>query len=629
MINPFQELKKSIQKHRAIAYMVASIPLIAMIQIAAYWLRFEGDIDDSTALQIQRTLIWVILIKVAIFSRFRIYQGWNRYLTFYDLITLSQATVASSLALVLAAFLFIPDMVIPRSVFLLDSFGTVAVFGGLRSAARFMQEFRPSLGTSNTGIRAFIIGANDSGEGLLRAIRRNHKIRYDVVGFLSGQSGSLPSRISGIPVLGDVDQLDRLASRHAIQEILITAGEFSGKDVRKIVEKGRSVGVEVNVLPSFEQLLQGHVDLRPRTVSIQDLLRREPVQLDMRGLHQWLDNKVLWVTGAAGSIGSEICRQLLQFEPRKVILIDRSENGLFFLEHELRKLAPDVDLQFCIADAGDQARMEQLCLRERPDIIFHAAAYKHVPLMEANPCEAIKNIVLATRNLADLADRFQVGSFVMISTDKAVNPTSVMGACKRVAEIYVQSLAAKSQCNFVTVRFGNVLDSAGSVVPIFREQIARGGPVTVTHPDMKRYFMTIPEASQLVIQAGAMGQGGEIFVLDMGEPVRIVDLAHEMINLSGLEIDRDIEVRYSGIRPGEKLFEELHINGENHLPTVHPKIMIAESTPTQYAEISKSIIQMSRTAQQGDPGVVIQLVETVPQYSPNQTSLRSKLSHAA
>ncbi|MDG2380261.1 MAG: nucleoside-diphosphate sugar epimerase/dehydratase [Pirellulaceae bacterium] len=628
MISLFQRLKKSIQKHHAIAYMIASIPLIAIIQIASYWLRFEGNIDDFTASHIQRTLIWVILIKVAIFSRFGIYQGWNRFLTFHDLITLSQATIASSLVLVLTAFLFIPDVVIPRSVFLLDSFGTVAVFGCLRSTARFMEEYRPSLRSDNSGIRAFIIGANDSGEALLRAIRRNHNIRYDIVGFLAGQSHALPSRISGIPVLGNVDQLDRLAARHAVREILITAGEFSGKDVRKIVEKGRSVGVEVKVLPSFEQLLHGHVDLRPRTVSIQDLLRRDPVQLDIRGLHQWLDNKVLWVTGAAGSIGSEICRQLLQFEPRKLILIDRSENGLFFLEHELRKLAPDIDLQFCIADAGDQARMEQLCLRERPDIIFHAAAYKHVPLMEANPCEAIKNIVLATRNLADLADRFKVGSFVMISTDKAVNPTSVMGACKRVAEIYVQSLATSSQCNFVTVRFGNVLDSAGSVVPIFREQIAQGGPVTVTHPQMKRYFMTIPEASQLVIQAGAMGQGGEIFVLDMGEPVRIVDLAHEMINLSGLEIDRDIEIQFSGIRPGEKLFEELHISGENHLPTVHPKIMIAESTPTQYAEISNSILQMSQTAHRGNTGVVAQLSEAVPQYRQNETSA-PKLARAA
>ena len=428
---------------------------------------------------------------------------------------------------------------------------------------------------------------------------------------------------------GMLTRLDHLARKHRVQEVLITADDFTGKQVKTIVQLGRSVGVQVKVLPSFEQLLGGRVDLRPRTVSIQDLLRRDPVKLDMRGLHQWIDNKVLLVTGAAGSIGSEICRQLLQFEPRRIVLLDRNENGLFFLERELRQTAPNVELQFKIADASDYHGMKRIFSTQQPDIVFHAAAYKHVPLMEANVCEAVKNIVLATRQLADLANDFDVGSFVMISTDKAVNPTSVMGACKRVAETYVQALTETSNCQYVTVRFGNVLDSAGSVVPIFREQIAQGGPVTVTHPDMQRYFMMIPEASQLVIQAGAMGQGGEVFVLDMGDPVRIYDLACEMISLSGLEVGRDIEIQFSGVRPGEKLFEELHIHGESHVPTVHPKIMVASSTRVSHESIDNSVDRLGRLAHQGSGSVVNELQRIVPQYRPRLSGSGPPMERAA
>jgi len=344
------------------------------------------------------------------------------------------------------------------------------------------------------------------------------------------------------------------------------------------------------------------------------LLRRDPVKLDMQNLHRWLDRRVLLVTGAAGSIGSEICRQLLQFAPRKLVLVDRSENGQFFLEQELLELAKHTEIVVCIGDTCDAARMRGVFDEHRPDIVFHAAAYKHVPMMERNCGEAIKNIPLATRTLADLSDEFHVRSFVMISTDKAVNPTSIMGASKRVAELYVQALARHSACRFVTVRFGNVLDSAGSVVPIFREQIARGGPVTVTHPDMKRYFMMIPEASQLVIQAGAMGKGGEIFVLDMGEPVRILDLAQDMIRLSGLRVDEDIEIQVSGIRPGEKLFEELHIHGEEHVPTSHPKIMVATCNEISLGDMEVALDRLSLISNGESQQIREQLSQLVPQY---------------
>ncbi len=374
----------------------------------------------------------------------------------------------------------------------------------------------------------------------------------------------------------------------------------------------------VKVLPSYEQILEGNIDLRPRTVSIADLLRRDPVELDIKNLQQWLDDQVLLVTGAAGSIGSEICRQLLQFSPRKLVVVDRSENGQFFLEKDLRRLSKQHEIDVCIGDIADGKRMHRIFQQHRPNIVFHAAAYKHVPLMEMNCGEAIKNIPLATKILADLAHAFDVASFVMISTDKAVNPTSVMGACKRVAEIYVQSLASESKCRFVTVRFGNVLDSAGSVVPIFRKQIATGGPVTVTHPDMKRYFMMIPEASQLVIQAGAMGHGGEIFVLNMGEPVRIVDLARDMIRLSGLRVGEDIEIQFSGVRPGEKLFEELHITGETHVPTTHPKIVVAACEPWALSNITTCLNQLQVAAVGSDDEIVAELRRIVPEFQPTR-----------
>jgi FlaA1/EpsC-like NDP-sugar epimerase len=371
----------------------------------------------------------------------------------------------------------------------------------------------------------------------------------------------------------------------------------------------------VKVLPSYEQLLQGTVDMKPREVSIEDLLRRDPVQLNMQELQRWIDGHVLLVTGSAGSIGSEICRQLLQFSPRRLVLVDRSENGQFFVERELRRLASATQIDVCMADINDAQRMSQLFEDYRPGIVFHAAAYKHVPLMETNPGEAVKNITLASRQLADLADRHGVSSFVMISTDKAVNPTSVMGVCKRVAELYVQALAETSECRFVTVRFGNVLDSAGSVVPIFRKQIAEGGPVTVTHPDMRRYFMTIPEASQLVIQAGAMGRGGEIFVLDMGEPVRILDLAADMIRLSGLEVGKDINLEFIGQRDGEKLFEELHCDGERHLATTHPKIMVADSKKVELMSLARSLAHLRDLTRSRNSAIRSALRAIVPQYA--------------
>jgi FlaA1/EpsC-like NDP-sugar epimerase len=604
---------------------LSTLPILIVVHATAYWLRFESEFWQQEPSRFLATLSVVVTIKTAVYLKYRVYHGCTRYVSFQDLMVLTKATTLAAGLIAIVDYLFLPGLTVPRSVFLFDWAITIIAVGGLRSFARMIAE-RDTLLSLHGGVPVFIVGANDSGETLLRAIRRDSSLGYRVVGFIAEKEESLQGYIAGVPVLGMLENTCELALNYNVNEVLITAGELPGQQVRTLVNDGKQSGVTVKVLPSYEQILHGKVDLRPRTVSIEDLLRREPVQLHVRELHHWLDDRVLLVTGSAGSIGSEICRQLLQFSPEKLVLVDQSETGQFFLERELRSLAPELDIQVCIGDVCDSARMQRLFLRHKPEIVFHAAAYKHVPLMESNPEEAIKNITLASRLLADLSNQCNVQSFVMISTDKAVNPTSVMGTCKRVAELYVQALAAVSDCRFVTVRFGNVLDSAGSVVPVFREQIGRGGPVTVTHPDMLRYFMTIPEASQLVIQAGAMGQGGEIFVLDMGEPVRIVNLAEDLIRLSGLRVGDDIEIVFNGTRPGEKLFEELHADGEAHKSTSHPKIMVAASAPSELREIRSRVDEINALVGSDISEIIASLKVIVPEFGsskPATVRLRS------
>ena len=626
-MSPFHRSSLRIPKAnpRQLLIVGAWLPLFAAIHYTSYWLRFEGQLGESELNQLTTTIGWVILAKLLIFGWFGVYQGWGRYVTFHDLIVLIQAATIGSFLTALGDYMFFPEVAVPRSVFLMDWGATIFVIGGLRSAVRLFEE--RAVGPFLVGGQkpVFIVGANDSGEALLRAIRRNFKLCYRVVGFIGDQQAERGAYIGGVPVIGVLEETCQLAEKHGVSEVLMTAGELPGQEVRRLVERGREHQVVVRVLPSYEQLIREQVDLRPRAVSIEDLLRREPVSLDNAGLSQWIDGRVLLVTGSAGSIGSEICRQLLQFSPRKLVLVDQSENGQFFLENEIRRLAPSVQTVVCIADVVDGLRMSEIFAEHKPDIVFHAAAYKHVPLMESNPGEGIKNITLASRMVADLSHQFDVKSFVMVSTDKAVNPTSVMGTCKRAAELYVQALASKSNCRFVTVRFGNVLDSAGSVVPIFREQIARGGPVTVTHPEMKRFFMTIPEASQLVIQAGAMGKGGEIFVLDMGEPVRIVSLAEDMIRLSGLSLGEDIEIEFTGTRPGEKLFEELRVDGEQNVGTSHSKIMVASSVAVELSEIRRYVDALARLRHASKSEIVAMLRTVVPQYDagdPEEATVR-------
>ncbi|MCH2118821.1 MAG: polysaccharide biosynthesis protein [Pirellulales bacterium] len=579
---------------RVAATLLLFIPLFTATYIVSYLLRFAGDPTSVYLSRLLATLPWVLAVKLSTIAWFKLHQSWCRYVTFHDMLVVVQALSCASIAIIVVDTFLLSGLTIPRSIVLLDWGCTLVAVGAVWGLPRLLRDGGWQIFAQPVGTRALIVGANDSGEGLLRAIRRTARLGYQPVGFVDDRPELQGCRISGIPVVGRAIEVAELARKYRAQEVLITAGELTGKEVRKLVDTASQESFRVKVLPSVEQLLREDVAIQPRPVSIEDLLQRPSIDLDLAGIRQWISGKTVLVTGSAGSIGSEISRQLLKLSPEKMVLVDRSETGQFFMEREMLRLRQNTQIETCLADITDRARVDAVFREHHVDIVFHAAAYKHVPLMEEHPGEAVKNITLATRHLVDLANEHDVTAFVMISTDKAVNPTSIMGSCKQLAEQYVQARAATSNCRLVTVRFGNVLDSAGSVIPIFREQIARGGPVTVTHPDMIRYFMLIPEAAQLVIQAGAMGQGGEIFVLDMGEPVKICDLAHDMIRLSGLRVGHDIEVEFTGLRPGEKLYEELYGEGEQHRQTAHAKILVAQGKQPDLFQVNQDLRQLEK-----------------------------------
>lgn len=585
--------------------------------LTAYLLRFPGPQFQSHAFAIfAGSLPCVLAAKLAAIVWFRIHQGWSRYASFHDLAIIAQSTTAATVAITVCDALLLTQHTIPRSVLLLDWGATLVALTGIRAVLRIFRDGVRHPFARRQGTPVLIVGANDAGEGLLRAIKQNPNIDYRPVGFVDDRPRRQGRRIAGVPVLGGLKAIPEFAAQYGVGEVLIHSGDLPGRRVRELVDQAANGGFRVKVLPSYEQLLGERIAVQPRPVNIADLLRRPSVRIEDANTRRWLAGRKVLVTGSAGSIGSELCRQLLELGPESLVVLDRSETGQFYLQRELQGVRADTNIEVVLGDLTDQQRLRAVFQQHQPDIVFHAAAYKHVPLMETHVGEAVKNIVVATRNLADLADEFQVEGFVMISTDKAVNPSSVMGSCKRLAEQYVQAKADASECRFVTVRFGNVLDSAGSVVPIFREQIARGGPVTVTHENMVRYFMLIPEAAQLVIQAGTMGSGGEIFVLDMGEPVRVMDLARDMIQLSGLRVGDDVEIKVTGLRPGEKLFEELYGDEENHQKTEHPKIMVAAGQPRPLLELIYDVGRLTEVANGPNQQCAALLREIIPPYEP-------------
>lgn len=567
----------------------AHILLWSLAYAGAFLLRFDFNIPDTYFTWTFASLLGLLIaIRLVSYAWFGLFHGMWKYTGQRDLIDLGKATTVST-ALWALAILFLGVRSFPRSVVIAEFMLTFAMVGGVRFANRTLAQATRSMHGAPAR-RMLIVGAGDAGESLLREMLRSMKDRVQPVGFIDDNPHKQRMLIHGVPVLGTIDDAQRILEQQSIVEVVIATPSATGQQMRRILDAVRRHGVTVRTVPSMEHLIDGRVTINQlREVDIEDLLGRDPVQLDNRQVGDMLRNEVVLVTGAGGSIGSELCRQVGRFQPRQLILVEQAENALYHIHRELRGRFPDADIVPVIADITDRRRLDVVFEAHKPGLVLHAAAHKHVPMMEWNPTEAVKNNVGGTRNVADLAHEHRCRRFVMISTDKAVNPTSVMGCTKRVAELYVQAQAQRSQTKFATVRFGNVLGSNGSVIPLFRSQIAKGGPVTVTHPDMQRYFMTIPEASQLVLQAGAIAKSGEVYVLDMGEPVRITTLAEDLIRLSGLEPGVDIEIVYTGTRPGEKLFEELSWDEEDAEKTTHEKIFVGRGDPRAIDAISGQV----------------------------------------
>jgi FlaA1/EpsC-like NDP-sugar epimerase len=599
---------------RALAVLLLHAVAFMLVYWFAFAVRTDFAISDDEWVTLLITMPGIVILKLIIFYYYgHCHRSWYS-VSFSDLVLLFHSATLS--VLIIAAFdrFFINSFHPPRGVLLLDWAMTILLLGGLRAVGRMSRE-ELSARFWHAGYRkALIVGANQSGETLARHLLSDRRLKYQPVGYLDHDKTRIGSTVGGIPVWGEPTEALSIAGRLGVEDVLVISGVLTGSQLRSLMESCAIQSITLKVIPAYDDLLASNYSPQIRDIDINDLLRREPVELNSDAISNLIAGRIVLVTGAGGSIGSEICRQVLKFRPKILLLIEQAENSLFLVEQEFRALRTESRIVPCIADITDRARMEQVFAAHRPSIVFHAAAHKHVPMMEFNPGEAIKNNVLGTRQLAELADAHGVQEFVMISTDKAVNPTSIMGVSKQLAERFVHAFSEVASTKFVVVRFGNVLASNGSVVPIFQDQIRRGGPITVTHPEIERFFMTIPEASQLVLQAAAMGKGGEIFVLDMGESVRIVDLARDLVRLSGLKPD-DIDIVFTGLRPGEKLYEELYFDDEEMQSTPHPKLFVAYHRPYTLAAVQQAIAEVSLLIH-GPPELLrLKIKELVAEYS--------------
>ena len=612
---------KELQPHLTRGLQFAlDVAMLVCAFVFAYLLRFEFVLPEREVHNALQQLPYVVLVQLGALALAGVYSFIWRYVGLGEVKAFVYAAVWSALVLAVLR-LSLPIQYgawrVPLSVTLM---GTVLAFGGvlgLRVVRRYFYErSQRRLRAAQAGPAekqpTLLIGAGRAGVLAAREIEGRGDMSLEVKGFVDDDPEKRGAVIHGFRVLGSTEDLPRLVKELGISQVVITIAQISRQEILRLIGLCRKIQVGVRIIPGLYDVIQGKVQVtRIRNVQIEDLLGREPIYLDEAQLGQFLAGKRVMVTGAGGSIGSELARQVARFQPAKLLLVERAEFALFEIDGELRRTRSEIEVVPLVADVCDEARIRSLFGEHRPQIIFHAAAHKHVPMMEANPGEAIKNNVLGTRLLGEIAGEHAVEAFVMISTDKAVRPTSIMGATKRVAELAIQDLSGRYPTRFEAVRFGNVIGSAGSVVPIFREQIRRGGPVTVTHPEMRRYFMTIPEAAQLVLQAGAMGEGGEIFILDMGEPMRILDLAEEMITLTGLRPYVDMDIVFTGLRPGEKLFEELELSGEQIAKTRHPKIFIGRLNAYPPEEVERALRFLEELARDGDGTAVRKFLNTL------------------
>lgn len=596
----------------------AYICMYAVCYLMAYLLRFDFQLPESVFTdRYLASLPAVLALKVAVCLGTREWHRRFRYTSFNDMIYVAVGAGAAAVALFFLNTFGLTGGTIPRTVIAIDFGLAILATGLLRSLVRLTLEAIARTGHAKT--RTLIYGTDESGISILRATQSGSS-DYKIVGFVAENANEHRSMIGGIPVLAANRRLDVISRRFRATHVLLP-GTMPGSQVRELLETCRDCELTAHVIPAVDEIVDGRFRLTAREVTISDLLRREPTQLDMDGIRGYIAGRRVLVSGGGGSIGSELCRQILDLGPSELVIVDQSEFGVFAIEQELEKRTTgNTQVVYAVRDISDSESMTSLMSESRPEIVFHAAAYKHVPLMESNPQEAIRNNIFGTKTMVDLANKFSVDRFVLISTDKAVRPTNIMGCTKLVAEKYLQSVSARSNTQYITVRFGNVLNSVGSVVPTFRQQIESGGPVTVTDPKMERFFMTIPEAVQLVMQAGAVGSTGDILILDMGEPVRILDLAKDMIKLSGLRCPEDIDIMFTGIRPGEKMYEELFYGSEEGSKKVHDKIFCAPRQAVEMAQMQQ-VLGRLRDAVDGDKlHAIRELKSIVDDYVAGETA---------
>ena len=620
----FQRFGYRLLRFRRWTVRLVQLAIFLFSGVSAFLLRFDFAIPKTFHQRLLAGLcIWAI-VKIIVFQSFRLDRGWWRYVSVPDLLRVAYANVAGSVLAGICIRLFAPRG-FPRSIYFVDLMICFLATAGIRLAARMVFEFSGTVSGSGKK-RALIYGAGDAGVSLLREIRRNPALAYEVVGFVDDNSVKTGAVIYRAKVFGTGEALLSIVKTNGIDMVLLALPSATGQEMTAVFKRCQEAGVEYKTVPSFTEILEsGSLATSIRNVDVEDLLGRNPIHLDESGIREKIGNKVVAVTGAAGSIGSELCRQIARFQPAAIVAYDSAETALFYIDREMKESFPELQFHTEIGDIRNVQRLAEVFEKYQPSILYHAAAYKHVPMMEAHVFEAVENNVIGTRNVAIAAAESGIADFVMISSDKAVRPTSVMGATKRIAELVIHALQ-EDRTKYVSVRFGNVLGSSGSVIPLFKQQIAARKPVTVTHPEMRRYFMTIPEAAQLVIQASAIGKGGEIFVLDMGQPVRILDLARNLILLSGLRPDEDIKIVFSGIRPGEKLYEELAHLDEEMQPTFHQKIKIFANQGLPDFTLERVEKLRGICADRDLSAILLELKDLVVDYNPSAHLLRQVMS---
>lgn len=597
---------------RSILFFI-DIVLLTLAYFLTFELRFEFYVPNIFLDVLKSTFIYVVVIKIIFFVVFGLYNSLWRYVSIDELFKLIIATTLSSILIYILNVGF--NFNLPRSIILIDWILSIFLTGGFRLSYRIVRRAYQSINQVDDNLnRVMIIGAGDAGSMIVRELKNLVNMLYKPVVIVDDDKRKNNSTIYGVPIRNGMNNIPELVKEYNVNEIIVAIPSLNKEKLAEIVKIAQTTHCKVKTLPGINDLIDNEVTLKNiRDVSIEDLLGRDEIRLKIDEISSYLENKVVLVTGAGGSIGSELCRQIVKFKPSQLVLLDIYENNVYDLQQELIHLHKKLNLEVIIASVRDKERILEIFKFYKPEIVFHAAAHKHVPLMESNPQEAIKNNVFGTLKVAQCAHETNVKRFVLISTDKAVNPTNVMGATKRVAELIIQAMDQISETEFVAVRFGNVLGSNGSVIPLFKKQISYGGPITITHPDITRYFMTIPEASRLVLQAGAIAEGGEIFVLDMGKPVKIVDLAKHLIELSGFEPDVDITITYTGLRPGEKLYEELLLSEEGTSQTKHTGIFIAKPSLINYDELLQKIHKFEDEIE-NKADIIEQLKILVPTY---------------